>query len=120
MKIIDSVLAMVRPVRFIVVAFTCALLLLTNAFPAFAIGTDKSDPTQATDQLNQIQRKTDQIATEPPPSMSREQEETSGGGLNEVQGTADIDKMSRPENSQNATTVEDEVKGILEKVTGKK
>lgn len=119
MKIIDSVLAMVRPVRFIVVAFTCALLLLTNAFPALAIGTTKSDPTQATDQLNQIQRKTDQIATEPPPSLSREQEETNPG-LNEVQGTADVDKMSRPENSQNATTVEDEVKGILEKVTGKK
>lgn len=119
MKRIDSVLSMVRPVRFLVVAFTCALLLLTNAFPALAIGTTKSDPTEATDQLNQIQRKTDEKATEPPLGLKETQKEANKG-LNEVQGDADIDKMKRPENSQNATTVEDEVKNFLEKVTGKK
>jgi hypothetical protein len=120
MKIIDSVLSMVRPVRFLVVAFTCALLLLTNAFPAMAIGTTKSEPTEATEQLNQIQRKTDELSTQEPPGLDVYQENTSGEGLNEIQGTADMDKMKRPENSQDATTVEDEVKGLLEKVTGKK
>jgi len=119
MKIIDSVLAMVRPVRFLVVAFTCALLLLTNAFPALAIGTTKSDPTEATQQLNQIQRKADELSTQEPPGLDVYQKNTSGGGLNEIQGTADIDKMNRPENSQNATTVEDKVNDFLDKVTGK-
>ncbi len=120
MKIIDSVLSLVRPVRFLVVAFTCALLLLTNAFPAFAIESYQSHPTEATDQLNQIQRKTDELAKSPPPGIKEYQENTSEGGLNEIQGKADINKMSRPENSQDATTVEDEVKNILDKVTGKK
>lgn len=119
MKIIDSVLSVVRPVRFLVVAFTCALLLLTNAIPASAISSPKSDPTEATDQLNQIQRKTDEKATQPPLGLEETQKEANKG-LNEVQGDADLDKMNRPENSQGATTVEDEVKNLLEKVTGKK
>jgi hypothetical protein len=111
MKIIGFVSSLVRPVRFLVVAFTCALLLLTNAFPALAMGT--------TDQLNQIQRKTDEKATEPPLGREETQAETYQG-LNEVQGDADFDKMKRPENSQNATTVKDEVGNFLEKMTGKK
>lgn len=119
MKIIGFVSSLVRPVRFLVVAFTCALLLLTNAFPALAIGTTKSDPTKATEQLNQIQRKTDELSTQEPPGTDVYQENTSGGGLNEIQGTADIDKMNRPENSQNATTVEDKIDNFLDKVTGK-
>jgi hypothetical protein len=119
MKIIGFVSSLVRPVRFLVVAFTCALLLLTNAFPALAMGTTKSATTEATDQLNQIQRKTDEKATEPPLGREETQAETYQG-LNEVQGDADFDKMKRPENSQNATTVKDEVGNFLEKMTGKK
>lgn len=119
MKIIGFISSIVRPVRFVVVAFTCALLVLTNAFPALAIGTTKSAPTEATDQLNGIQSKTDEKATKPPLGREETQAETYKG-LNEVQGDADIDKMKRPENSQNATTVEDQVENFLEKVTGKK
>ncbi len=119
MKKIDFISSLVRPVRFLVVAFTCALLLLTNAFPALAIGTTPSATTEATDQLNEIQRKTDEKATEPPLGLEETQAETSQG-LNEVQGDADFDKMKRPENSQNATTVKDEVENFLEKVTGNK
>jgi hypothetical protein len=118
MKIIGFVSSLVRPVRFLVVAFTCALLLLTNAFPALAIGTTPSAPTEATDQLIGIQNKTDKKATEPPLGRGETQAETYNG-LNEVQGDADFDKMKRPENSQNATTVKDQVENFLEKVTGK-
>ncbi|MEH1967189.1 MULTISPECIES: hypothetical protein [unclassified Nostoc] len=118
MKIIASVLSMLHPVRFLVVAFTCALLLLSSAFPAFAIDSYQSDPTEATTQLLDIQRKTDEAAKEPPQGLKKVQEE-SNKGLNEVQGAADIDKQKRPENSQGATSVEENIKNVLEKVTGK-
>ncbi|MEH1834517.1 MAG: hypothetical protein V7L29_21195 [Nostoc sp.] len=118
MKIIASVLSMLRPVRFLVVAFSCALLLLSSAFPAFAIDSYQSDPTEATTQLLDIQRKTDEAAKEPPAGLEKVEKE-SNKGLNEVQGDADINKQKRPDNSQSATSPEETVKNLLEKVTGK-
>ncbi|MEH2269048.1 MAG: hypothetical protein V7K68_11540 [Nostoc sp.] len=118
MKIVASVLSMLRPVRFLVVAFTCALVLLSNAFPAFAIDSYQSNPTEGTTQLLDIQRKTDEAAKEPPAGLKKVQKE-SNQGLNEVQGAADIDKQKRPENSEGATSVEENVKNLLDKVTGK-
>jgi hypothetical protein len=118
MKIIASVLSNLRPVRFLVVAFTCALLLLSSAFPAFAIESYQSDPTEATDQLLETQRKTDEAAKSPPPGL-KEVQKNSNEGLNEVQGAADIEKQKRPDNSQSSTSVEDNVKSFLDKVTGK-
>jgi hypothetical protein len=119
MKNMTFVLSLLRPVRFLVIAFTCALLLVTNAFPAFAIESYQSKPSEATTQLLETQKKTDEIGRSAPPGMRKVQEE-SNKGLNEVQGDADIDKMKRPENSQSATSVEEEIQNVLEKVTGKK
>lgn len=118
MKTVASVLSILRPVRFLVVAFTCALILLSNAFPAFAIDSYQSKPTEGTTQLLDIQAKTDKAAKEPPQGLEKVQEE-SNKGLNEVQGDADIDKQKRPENSQSATSSEENVKNFLEKITGK-
>ncbi|WP_427162206.1 hypothetical protein ACQFX9_11960 [Aliinostoc sp. HNIBRCY26] len=108
-----------RPFKFLIIAFTCALLLLSSTSPAFAIESYKSDPTEATTQLLETQRQTDEVAKSPPPTLEEVQRK-SNEGLNEVQGAADIEKMKRPENSQSATSVEDEVKSFLEKVTGNK
>jgi hypothetical protein len=119
MKMINFSLSMLRPVRFVIVAFTIALLFLSSAFPVAAIGTSKSNVTEATDQLLETQRKTDKIAKSAPASL-KEVEERSSEGLNEIQGDADIDKMKRPDNSQDATSVEDEVNSFLKKVTGNK
>ncbi|QKQ75077.1 hypothetical protein [Nostoc sp. TCL240-02] len=118
MKTIASVLSILSPVRFLIVGFTCALLLLSSAFPAFAIDSYQSNPTEGTTQLLDIQRKTDEAAKEPPAGLKKVQKE-SNKGLNEVQGDADIDKQKRPENSQGATSVEENIKNVLEKVTGK-
>ncbi|MBD2516497.1 hypothetical protein H6G93_16035 [Nostoc sp. FACHB-973] len=118
MKIIASVLSVLRPVRFLVVAFTCALLLLSNAFPAFAIDSYQSKSTEGETQLLDIQRKTDEAARKPPAGLEEVQRK-SNEGLNEVQGAADFDKQKRPENSQSATSVEESIKNVLDKVTGK-
>ncbi|MGH1396824.1 MAG: hypothetical protein ACRAVC_22745 [Trichormus sp.] len=108
-----------NPLKFLVIAFTCALIFLSSTIPAFAIESYQSEPTEATTQLLETQRKTDEVAKSPPPTL-KEVQKKSNEGLNEVQGAADIDKMKRPENSQSATSVEDEVKSFLEKVTGNK
>ncbi|NJM72956.1 MAG: hypothetical protein HC862_23995 [Scytonema sp. RU_4_4] len=119
MKNISFDLSVLRPVRFIIVAFTCALLIFSHALPAAAIGTQKSNPEKATTQLLETQKETDKLTAEPPLGL-KETIKKSNKGINEVQGAADIDKMNRPENSQQATSVEDQVGNFLEKVTGKK
>ncbi|MDM9586034.1 MULTISPECIES: hypothetical protein [unclassified Nostoc] len=118
MKTIASVLSTFRPVRFLVVAFTCAIVLFSNAFPAFAIDSYQSNPTEGTTQLLEIQRKTDEAAKEPPQGLKQVQKE-SNKGLNEVQGAADIDKQKSPENSQGAKSVEEKANNLLDKITGK-
>jgi hypothetical protein len=110
---------MLRPVRFLLAAFTCALLFFSSAFPATAITATPSNPEDATTQLLETQRQTDDVSAQPPLGL-KEVQKKSNEGLNEVQGAADIEKMKRPENSQGATSVEESAKNLLEKVTGKK
>lgn len=112
-------LSVLRPVRFIIVAFTCALLIFSYAFPAAAISTQKSSPEKATDQLLETQKETDELTAKPPIGL-KETTERANQGLNEVQGAADLDKFNTPENSQQATSAEDQVENFLEKITGNK
>ena len=110
----------VRPLRFVVAALMCVMLLLSTALPAAAIGTNKSSPTdKGAEQLNEIQQKTQELTENNAPSNERVINE-SNKGLNEVQGAANAENMNSPSNSQNAVTVEDKVEGFLEKITGNK
>ncbi|MBO3457907.1 hypothetical protein G7B40_036235 [Aetokthonos hydrillicola Thurmond2011] len=110
---------MLRPVRFLIAVFTCALLFFSSAFPAAAISGSQSNPEDATTQLLETQRLTDEVSAEPPLGLKQVQKR-SNEGLNEVQGAADIDKMKRPENSQTATSAGETAKNLLDRVTGKK
>ncbi|SRR5579883_83867 len=112
-------LPILRPVRLIIVAFICAFMFFSSAFPANAISSPRSNPQDATTQLLETQKETDKVSTEPPLGL-KEVQKKSNEGLNEVQGAADIEKQKRPENSQGATSVEDSVKTFLDKVTGNK
>lgn len=103
-------------IRFLVTAFACALLFFSSAYPAAAIGSTKSNPSEGEVNLNKIQQKTDETIQAPPTTL-REVQERSQGGLNEVQGAADANKMKNPENSQKATSFIDEVKGTLKDIT---
>ncbi|HLO85413.1 MAG TPA: hypothetical protein VK203_10470 [Nostocaceae cyanobacterium] len=119
MKFMNFLLFSLRQFRYLVVLFACTLIFLFSTLPAFAISSYQSEPTEGTTQLLETQRKTDEAAKSPPIGLRETQEKTKGG-LNEVQGTADFEKMKRPENSQSATSVEQEVRGFLEKITGNK
>ncbi|QSJ15344.1 hypothetical protein JYQ62_26330 [Nostoc sp. UHCC 0702] len=119
MNFIRLIQPVIRPFRFVIAATLCLTLLLTNAFPAAAIGSSKSELSEGTTQLSGIQKETDKVARSAPPSLEEVQSK-SQEGLNEVQGDADKNKMKSPENSQNATSVIDKVENYLQKVTGDK
>jgi hypothetical protein len=108
-----------RTVRIFTIAWVSAFLFLTAAAPAFAavgFGSTPSKPTDGTAQLGKIEARSQDIAeSKVAPGSMEEAEARAQGGLNEVQGAADKDKMSRPSNSQNATTVTDQVGKALKK-----
>lgn len=111
---------LLRPLRFLVVVFACSLIILSNSLPAFAMGSSKSKPSDGVVQLDKIeQRSKDALKTPGAPladeATARANEK---GSINEIQGAADVNKMNRPSNSQNATTPKDQIEKALDKVTG--
>lgn len=109
-----------RPVRALMIAFVSAFLFLTTTIPAFAavgFGTSSSKPSDGTAQLGKIEALSQDIAeSKVAPGSMKEAQARAQGGINEVQGDADKDKMSRPSNSQDATTVTDQIGKALKKV----
>jgi hypothetical protein len=121
MQFLNSIL---YPIRSLVIVFACALLVLSNVLPASAAGTGamgagKSKPTDGTEQLKTIEKRAEDVAKADPYDLDmKATQERTQGGLNEVQGAADQDKMHRPSNSQDAKTVRDQLKGAFETATG--
>lgn len=104
----------------IAVAFACGLLLLFNALPAAAIsGSGPSSPDKGLPNLENIQENTEEFMTGYNRMPGRkETQERSAGGLNSVQGSADKDKMLRPEDTDGATTTVDNMQKGLDKLLG--
>ncbi len=110
----------VHPVRFLIVAFVCTLLFFSSAFPAAAMesSSSSSSPKDGEVNLNEIQRKTDKTVYDPPMTLEKIQER-SEGGINEVQGAADVGKMEgsgdfqQTPGSQQSRSVIDNVKGMV-------
>ncbi|HEY9643624.1 MAG TPA: hypothetical protein V6C57_24255 [Coleofasciculaceae cyanobacterium] len=107
-----------RSVRFLTIAFACTLLLFSNAVPAFAIGSNSTDPREGSVHLDDIQAKSEEILKKDPLNMEETQSEANKG-LNEIQGNADVNDMSRPSNSRQAKSAAEQVTEALKKVTGK-
>ena len=94
MKFIANIISAIRPVRFLVAALVCTTLFLSSVAPAQANMFDKSKSklTEGTEQLKKIDDKAQQ-EIDNPAMNSKEIEKRAQGGLNEVQGSADKDKM---------------------------
>jgi hypothetical protein len=100
-------------VRFLIVTVLATILLISSAFPAAAA---TSRPEEGEANLNEIQKRTDDIAKQAPPSLKDVQKGTEEGGLNEVQGKADIEKMVKPGDAKEAAPpIVEEVKGFFSK-----
>ena len=104
-----------RLVRALVAVCICAMLFVSSAFPAFAT---TSNPTKGEDQLLGIEKEAQEAVLKQPIGLKETQEKASEGP-NEVQGAADIDKMKNASNT-NATSFEQQVKNVVEGITGKK
>ncbi|MEG4440239.1 low temperature-induced protein [Microcoleus sp. AT9_B5] len=100
-----------RLVRTLIAVCFCALMFVSNAFPAFAV---TSSPTKGEDQLLGIEKKSQEVVQKKPMSLEETQEKASKGP-NEVQGDADIDKMKNPSNTS-ATSFEQQVKKAVGKI----
>lgn len=103
-------------IRFIVAAFTCALLIFSSAAPAMAISASaKSSPTEGEAQLDGVFNKAqDALKSEPLPDEN-EQKSVDGGDLNVAQQGQKAE-TNTPANSQGAETVEESIKETLENV----
>lgn len=129
-----SLSAVWRSLRLVVAAAVGALILFSNATPAYSLDIpnpfagDKSEaaqttnPTKGEDKLLGVEEGAQKAAIRQGDRdlLSREQVmEKSAEGINEVQGAADIEKMKRPSNSQ-GETIEGILRERLEDATGQK
>lgn len=105
-----------RPVRLLLTACVCALLVFSQVMPAYSAPMSKTSDGEAN--LLDIEGKSQEAVLKSPYGLEQTQREANKG-LNEIQGDSDIDKMKRPENTQGVESVEDKIENALEKVTGK-
>lgn len=106
-----------RSVRFLVIAFACTLMVFSNAFPAAAISSPKSDYSEGDAHLDMIQEKSEEVLKSRPLSLEQTQSEANKG-VNEIQGAADVQDMKTPQNAK-GVTAEQQLERALEKVTGR-
>lgn len=107
----------IRPIRALLAFFACAFLMLSNVDPAmaFGFGGAKSSLTDGEVNLTDIERKSQEVLEHGPQSPDDIKKQAPGsGGINEIQGTADKDKMKTPENSK-GTTFKEQVEKALDK-----
>lgn len=89
MKHISDFFSHLRPVRVLFSMLLFVVIAFTTALPAFAA---KSMPNEGTVQLDEITQKSEATADTPAMEINP-LDKPPEGGLNEVQGTADRDKM---------------------------
>lgn len=128
MKSIRNLSTLLRPVRFLVAVCVCALILFSYSLPAYSLpnpfsqdtSTATSSPTDGEDNLTQIEKESQDVVSrgESTAPGQKESIDKTNPGLNGVQGTADADKMKRPENTT-STSVEEMVGKAVENMKGK-
>lgn len=122
MRFINLKLPTLRLIRFLVAVCVCALLVFSSGFAAYAASpnpTSSSKLNEGEAPLNDIYKKSEDILSTDKPFSRQAMQEEANSGLNEVQGSADVDLMKRPDNSQ-ASSIEEKVKDVLEAVPGVK
>jgi len=102
--------------RSVAITLSCLLVLLT-ATPALANSSAPSSPEQGTAPLNGIYDEAEK-AVQPENALNGDKMiDRANQGLNEVQKNADVNQMSTPANSGQATSPIDKIKNALSKMT---
>ncbi|WP_448596453.1 hypothetical protein [Thermoleptolyngbya sp.] len=102
----------------VAIAFSFIVLMLFTASPAlaFGFGNQPSAPNEGVEKLDGIYEKAEEALDSGLQSME-EVRDRARKGINEVQENADADKMNRPSNSRQATTIQEKAERALEKAT---
>ena len=111
----SNVLGQLRPFA---IAAACALILFTNATPAFAFGGSSSSADKGLEQLDGVQTKSEQAITKDGKndmSSLRNVSKNSRKGINGVQGAANKDDMISPSDA-NGNTIESDIEDALDEV----
>ncbi|MEE3718030.1 hypothetical protein V2H45_14915 [Tumidithrix elongata RA019] len=111
MKSIQISLSRIYAVRFLVAILFCAILVFSNAIPVLA-DSHVNPNAQSTGILSKAKEE-----LKSPPTSLEEVEGKADGGLNEVQGTMDKDKMFRSDSSGPA--VVEQIENALDKAMKK-
>ncbi len=111
-------------VRSILTTCLCAILMFSLAMPtqmASALPTkDQPMKNEASDTAKKYERTAkDAIDQGGPQGLKEIRNRSKDGALNAVQGTAGIENMKRPSNSQGTGSIEETLKKSLEKAEGK-
>ena len=115
MKLITKIISAIRPLRFLFTAFISTILFVSTVAPAQAgMMSSKSKLTDATTQLNKIDDKAQKAIDKPAMNLT-EIEKRSQNGLNEVQGSADKNKMYTSNSSEPA--IGKDIEKALKKIT---
>jgi len=102
--------------RRVAIALLCVIVLFANGAPAYAFGSKtSSDPSDGVVQLDDVlDNARDSIYND---SIGmKDVQKKSSKGLNGVQGAADADKMKKPSDSSEVTTVKDDIENVLESI----
>jgi hypothetical protein len=97
MKYLAILFSHLRPVRVLLSIFFSIILIFSNSVPALAAKT--APLTKGTVQLDKIEQKTQDSLGSSPTSLE-EIQKNSEGGLNEIQGSADREKMIRSKDTE--------------------
>lgn len=108
---------LVRSAKRFVVMVACAVMLFINSQPANAVGMKSAaDPSDGMAKMDQVQQEAKAVSQSQPRGISKVQQK-SNAGLNGVQGKANAASMNTPENSGEATTIEEQAKGLIKAAT---
>ena len=99
-------------IRIVLTVLVCGLLFVSMANPVQAA---TSSPSEGEANLNRIQKKTDDVAKSGPRDINEVTKEAQKG-TNEVQGSADADKMISPEEAE-GTTVKEKAANFFDNLT---
>jgi hypothetical protein len=98
---------------FTVLAISAALILGLAVTPVMA---GSSSVTKGTEQLPRIDAAAEKVAERSTPMRLEEIEARSKGGLNEIQGSADANKMHKADTSKPGSAMAEKIDKALDKV----
>ena len=99
---------------FTVLVISAALILGLSVTPAMA---GSSSPSKGTDQLLKTDAAAGEVAEKSAPMGLEEVEARNEGGLNEIQGNLDADKMYKADTSKPGPALAKKIDKALDKVT---